>query len=210
MEEKIMNKFEEFKSKYEKFGTVYIDLQENLFSNIEIKELKQICFDVPKEHITIGDAGEMNYLEVGWFVIDKKNPEIVNEKFSLPLLKIITQDKVKDALSYILSCKKDDLNFRRVQFNEIGRDCFVGKHLDTDSNPDYLAACVIQLGNNFEGGKYRVYQKNDAFIDYTPEYGSLLISDCTYPHEVTKVNSGLRGSLVFFISPYKGENKRKI
>ena len=205
-----MNKFEEFKSKYEKFGTVYIDLQENLFSNIEIKELKQICFDVPKEHITIGDAGEMNYLEVGRFVIDKKNPEIVNEKFSLPLLKIITQDKVKDALSYILSCKKDDLNFRRVQFNEIGRDCFVGKHLDTDSNPDYLAACVIQLGNNFEGGKYRVYQKNDAFIDYTPEYGSLLISDCTYPHEVTKVNSGLRGSLVFFISPYKGENKRKI
>ena len=105
-----MNKFEEFKSKYEKFGTVYIDLQENLFSNIEIKELKQICFDVPKEHITIGDAGEMNYLEVGRFVIDKKNPEIVNEKFSLPLLKIITQDKVKDALSYILSCKKDDLN----------------------------------------------------------------------------------------------------
>ena len=205
-----MNSFEKYKSNYERFGTAYIDLKENIFTTNEIKELKQLCLDVPKEHITIGDAGEMNYLKVGRFVIDKKNPEIVNTKFSLQLLKIISQDKLKAVLSCILSCKESDLNFRRVQFNEIGRNCFVGRHLDTDSNPDYLAACVIQLGDGFEGGKYRVYQKDDSFIDYTPKYGSLLVSDCTYPHEVTKVSSGLRGSLVFFVSPYKGENKRII
>jgi hypothetical protein len=208
MVEKFMSNFKQFKTKYQKFGTAYIGLDYQLFTADEIKELKKLCMDVPKEHITVGDAGEMNYLNVGRFMVDKKNPELVNHKFSEPLLKIISKNTIKQLLSEILSIKKEEINFRRIQFNEIGKNCFVGRHLDTDSNPDYLAACVIQVGDKFEGGKYRVFQKNEEFIDYSPEYGSLLISDCKYPHEVTKVETGLRGSLVFFISTHKGENRR--
>jgi hypothetical protein len=210
MEKRFMNNTEKYKIKYQENGTAYVKLEDGLFLTEEINELKQLCLEVPKEHITVGDAGEMNYLNVGRFMIDKKNPELVNHKFSEPLLKIISNNKIKDAISEILTIKKDKIIFRRIQFNEIGENCFVGRHLDTDSNPDYLAACVIQLGDKFKGGKYRVYQKNSGFIDYAPEYGSLLISDCRYPHEVTKVESGLRGSLVFFVSTHKGENRRVI
>jgi len=205
-----MNNLEKYKNKYQKYGTAYIKLEDGLFNPAEIKKLKKICSEVPKEHITVGDAGEMNYLNVGRFVIDKKNPELVNHKFSDPLIKIISKNEIKSKLSQILSIKNEEVIYRRVQFNEIGKNCFVGKHLDIDSNPDYLAACVIQLGDKFKGGMYRVFQKNNDFIDYLPEYGSLLISDCKYPHEVTKVDSGLRGSLVFFISTYSGENRRVI
>ena len=210
MVEKFMSNFKQFKTKYQKFGTAYIGLDYQLFTDDEIKELKKLCMDVPKEHITVGDAGEMNYLNVGRFMIDKKNPELVNHKFSEPLLKIISKNTIKELLSEILSINKEAINFRRIQFNEIGKNCFVGRHLDTDSNPDYLAACVIQVGDKFEGGKYRVFQKNEEFIDYSPEYGSLLISDCKYPHEVTKVETGLRGSLVFFVSTHNGENRRVV
>ena len=205
-----MNNIEKYRDKYQKYGTAYISLEDRLFTLEEIKKLKQICSEVPKEHITVGDAGEMNYLNVGRFMVDKKNPELVNRKFSDPLLEIISKNKIKNKLSQILSIKSEEVIYRRVQFNEIGKNCFVGKHLDTDSNPDYLAACVIQLGDKFKGGMYRVFQKNNEFIDYSPEYGSLLISDCRYPHEVTKVDSGLRGSLVFFISTHSGENRRII
>ena len=205
-----MNNIEKYKDKYQKYGTAYIRLEDGLFASEEIKKLKQICSEVPKEHITVGDAGEMNYLNVGRFMVDKKNPELVNRKFSDPLLEIISKNEIKSKLSQILSIKNEEAIYRRVQFNEIGKNCFVGKHLDTDSNPDYLAACVIQLGDKFKCGMYRVFQKNNDFIDYSPEYGSLLISDCRYPHEVTKVDSGLRGSLVFFISTHSGENRRII
>lgn len=205
-----MNSIEKYKDKYQKYGTAYIKLEDGLFTSEEIKKLKQICSEVPKEHITVGDAGEMNYLNVGRFMVDKKKPELVNRKFSDPLLGIISKNKIKSNLSKILSIKNEEIVYRRVQFNEIGKNCFVGKHLDTDSNPDYLAACVIQLGDKFKGGMYRVFQKNNEFIDYSPEYGSLLISDCRYQHEVTKVDSGLRGSLVFFISTHSGENRRII
>ena len=68
----------------------------------------------------------------------------------------------------------------------------------------------MQLGENFNGGLYRVYNKFNKknYIDYKPNYGSLLISDCEYPHEVTKVESGRRGSLVFFVSKNNGKNPR--
>ena len=39
------------------------------------------------------------------------------------------------------------------------KNAFVGYHLDIDSNPDYLYAVVLQLGNKFTGGKYVVYKK---------------------------------------------------
>ena len=68
---------------------------------------------------------------------------------------------------------------------------------------------MIQLGSKFKGGVYRVYQKKSKkFYDYAPTKGSLIISNCLYPHEVTKVESGKRGSLVFFVSYKKGLNKR--
>ena len=51
-------------------------------------------------------------------------------------------------------------------------------------------------------------EKTKNFYDYEPSKGSLIISNCLYPHEVTKVKSGKRRSLVFFVSFKKGINKR--
>ena len=49
--------------------------------------------------------------------------------------------------------------------------------------------------------------KND-FIDYKTEYHSLMISNCNYPHEVTKVLHGNRKSLVFFFAHHNKMNRR--
>jgi hypothetical protein len=198
------------KKNYLEKGTAYIKFEENIFTEEEVLELQRICFDVPKEHVEIGDAGESNYLKVGRFMTDTDNPKVVNEEFSISLIKILNKDRAKNVISKILDVNENDIFYRRIQFNEIFENCFVGLHLDTDSNPDYLAACVLQVGKKFEGGMYRVYQKDKSYFDYKPNYGSLIISDCRYPHEVTKVTKGLRGSLVFFVSKHKGKNRRKV
>jgi hypothetical protein len=204
-----MENFSAYKKNYLEKGTAYIKFEENIFTEEEILELQRICFAVPKEHVEIGDAGESNYLKVGRFMTDTENPMVVNEGFSTPLIKILNKNTVKGFISKILDINENDIFYRRIQFNEIFENCFVGLHLDTDSNPDYLAACVIQVGEKFEGGMYRVYQKDKSYFDYKPDYGSLIISDCRYPHEVTRVTKGVRGSLVFFISKFKGKNRRK-
>lgn len=195
---------------YEKKGTIMVPFSssQNPLSDIDFSKLKNYCSNVEKEFIEIGDAGEKNHLLVGRFITDVKKPKIVKNKYSKKVISILKKKKLVNFIKKILKTKKN-IHLRRVQFNEIGKNCFVGYHLDIDSNPDYIAACVIQLGSKFKGGIYRVYQKKSKkFYDYAPSKGSLIISNCLYPHEVTKVKSGKRGSLVFFVSYKKGLNKR--
>lgn len=194
---------------YQKNGTAYIPIDESPLSNNDLENLNKFCSEVDKEFIEIGDAGESNHLLVGRFMTDIDKPEIVNNNFSEKVIKILSSKKVINFIKKICDCR-EEIFIRRVQYNEITENCFVGYHLDKDSNPDYLAAIVLQLGVNFNGGIYRVYNKLNKknYIDYKPNFGSLLISDCEYPHEVTKVESGRRGSLVFFVSKNNGNNPR--
>ena len=198
-----------YKKKYEDMGTIMIPFTDDInpINKNDLNNLLFFCEKVDKEFIEIGDAGESNNLMVGRFMTDKEMPEIVNKEVSLKLLEILKKDNVIDLLKKILNFK-NEIFYRRVQFNQINENNFVGYHLDTDSNPDYIAACVIQLGDNFEGGNYRVYQKDKSFNDFFPRKGSFIISNCKYPHEVTKVTKGNRKSLVFFVSDHFGKNKR--
>ena len=94
----------------------------------------------------------------------------------------------------------------------LGIGAFVGRHLDIDSNPDYQLATVLQLRNVFEGGEFVVYpskesSENEAQI-IKPEYGSMVVSNARYEHEVKRVTKGERLSFVTFISNDIGDNKR--
>ena len=68
---------------------------------------------------------------------------------------------------------------------------------------------MIQLGNKFTGGGYKVYRSKKRKKIFNPKYQSLIISDCNIPHEVLKVKSGRRVSFVFFLSENFSLNKRK-
>lgn len=199
----------EYKKEYKKKGTVMIPFEENVnpLTEKDFKILYEYCEKVEKEFIEIGDAGESNNLMVGRFMTDKLKPEIVKNPYSNKVIEILSGNKIISFIKKILDLN-NEIIYRRIQYNQINNGNFVGYHLDTDSNPDYIAACVIQLGGDFKGGIYRVYQKNNSFNDFHPAKGSLIISNCTYPHEVTKVVDGKRKSLVFFVSNHYQNNKR--
>ena len=82
--------------------------------------------------------------------------------------------------------------------------------MDTDSNPDYIVAVVIQFGDEFEGGNYVVYGGGMPPRIFHPVRHSITISRCEFPHEVTKLTSGERKSLVYFLSAHGEENRRVI
>lgn len=199
---------QDYKKKYSERGTVYLERTETPFLKKDLNILEDCCNKVKKEFIQIGDAGESNHLWVGRFMSDKDRPRILNKNLSKHVIGILDNNKVKNFVKDIIGFDYE-IFIRRIQFNNIEKDCFIGHHLDTDSNPDYLCACVIQLGKDYSGGFYRVYQKNNSHIDYKSNYQSLIISDCNYPHEVTKVTNGSRQSLVFFFSGHDKKNRRK-
>ena len=76
---------------------------------------------------------------------------------------------------------------------------FIGKHIDTYSNLDYRYSCVIQFGQNYEGGELFV-EFNGKEQEIRTGYGEFLVNRCEIPHGVRRVLGGNRTSLVFFLS----------
>jgi PKHD-type hydroxylase len=60
---------------------------------------------------------------------------------------------------------------------------------------------IILLNEDFEGGDFIAYNKNDEKIILTKQVGNVLIGDPNMFHEVTEVTKGTRYSLICFITP---------
>ncbi len=194
------------KKEFEKTGTILVDDGSELISAEKLSKLEDLASSLPLEHVEIGDANEPNYLDVGRFITDVDRPTLVNRPSSDEALDIIKDADFQKFFSYLLGT--GTLHVRRMQYNILGEGCFVGIHLDTDSNPDYLVAVVIQFGDQFSGGEYVVYGGEQPPRRYSPGKNSIIVSNCDFEHEVTKVTSGKRKSLVFFLSESDGENTR--
>ena len=188
-----------------KFGTVMVKGNKNFISAKDFLIIEKNLKKIPKEYVTIGDAGEKNSVNVSRLMTDIKKPKMVNKRYSKKVINILNKNYL-DTFKKIVSKKK--LFIRRAQVNFMKKNSFVGYHLDVDSNPDYLYAVILQLGNKFTGGNYVVYKKKSKKT-FKADYKSVIISDCKIPHEVTKVTSGLRTSFVFFLSNHFKKNQRK-
>jgi Rps23 Pro-64 3,4-dihydroxylase Tpa1-like proline 4-hydroxylase len=187
-------------------GTVMLPAY-SLFSELEMARIDQLCRQVPRETITLGDAGEPNDLYVGRFMVDKaaEMPRLVNEPQSTELLALLRHPRRRQFFARLIG---RDMHIRRCQVNCMVKGSFIGRHLDIDSNPDYYVSVVLQLGRAFSGGEFVVFADRGSENVFSPTHGTVIVSQCTLPHEVRKVRGGERTSLVWFLSDYASENRR--
>jgi 2OG-Fe(II) oxygenase superfamily len=198
----------DIQSEFHKTGTIMLPAG-SLFTNIELDELQVACQQVPEETIVLGDAGEPNDLYVGRFMVDKPGelPTLVNRPVSDGVINLLGQPKRREFFKSLLG---SDQHIRRCQVNRMVRGSFIGRHLDTDSNPDYCVSIVIQLGQTFAGGEFVVYPEEAPTNSFEPTLGTVIVSDCRLPHEVRRVRGGERVSLVYFLSELRMENRRTL
>lgn len=162
---------------------------------------------LPWEKILIGDADEENDLYVARFMTDRDRPTVVNHALSELIIPRVCNDNVMSLFRKLMG--DDAFYVRRMQVNRMKAGSFIGRHLDTDSNPDYQYSIVLQLGTYFSGGQFVVYDRDGNLRnDIKPEPRSVIISDCSYPHEVQQVTAGERVSLVFFVGRHADRNRR--
>lgn len=162
---------------------------------------------LPYEHVLIGDAGEPNLVEVGRLMTDVDRPRIANADQARPMLEVLgSRDRLVLLAELIGS---GQVYMRRAQINRMHAGSFIGLHLDQDSNPDYTVAIVLQMGTKFDGGEFVVHPPHGATVTVKPKYRSITISRCDYPHEVRRVGSGIRTSLVYFVADHDSANRRR-
>lgn len=203
----IMQQVSEYASELKTKGSIVIPAHDNFLDRNEFDRLEQLADSLPVEHIEIGDADEPNYLKVGRFMTDTKSSAIVNDEITKEALQILGSDEKLDLYKQLLGV--DKLYIRRMQYNVMEKGCFIGLHLDKDSNPDYLVAVVIQFGDDYDGGEFVLHKDDGEQVSYKTKKQSTLISNCEIRHEVKRVESGDRKSLVFFLSENGGLNRRE-
>jgi hypothetical protein len=160
---------------------------------------------VPHERILIGDANEQNHVLVARFMTDVDQPRLVNRDAAEVILGIIGSPRMMNFYRGLLN--QERVTIRRCQVNLYGPGSFVGRHLDTDSNPDYLSPVVLQFRDDYEGGEYVVHAETGV-MRYNLGSNNMLVSRCDIPHEVTPVTRGSRKSLVFFLAAHGRANRR--
>ena len=187
-------------------GTVMVPA-EVIFSAAEIDQLDALQGLISEELVTLGDAGEPNDLYVRRMMVDKPGqmPQVVNSPVADQILAILGTPERHAFFAALLGREKF---IRRCQVNRMVENSFIGLHLDTDSNPDYDVAVVIQLGRAFGGGEFAVYPSEGISNVFHPTFGTVTISRCELPHEVMKVTKGERTSMVFFLSDNRMENAK--
>lgn len=187
-------------------GTIMLPAGQ-LYSDAEVHELDALRRKLPEEIIHLGDAGESNDLFVARLMVDRpgKLPELVNQPMSNCGIDILKTSKRCEFFRHLFG---RDLFLRRCQVNRMIEGSFIGYHLDTDSNPDYYVSVVIQLGHAYGNGEFVVYVNGKSHT-YAPQFGSVIVSKCIYPHEVRRVTEGERISLVYFFSSDAQENRRQ-
>lgn len=170
----------------------------HLFTDEDLQFFRDACEKVPKELIRIGDVGEQNNLDVGRFMEDKKEqvPVYRNDPLGQQVVERLNSGRCRELLSAMMG---GEFYIRRCQANVLHEGSFIGKHIDTYSNLDYRYSCVLQFGEDYEGGEFFV-DFNGKEQEIRTDYADFLVNRCEIPHGVRTVRGGNRTSLVFFLS----------
>lgn len=71
-------------------------------------------------------------------------------------------------------------------------------HIDAARNPDQCLVCGCVLNNEFEGGEFIYYEPYEIF---SGQPGEIYSFSTLRPHEVKEVISGVRWTMLMFITP---------
>lgn len=96
----------------------------------------------------------------------------------------------EDATNYKIIELKKEIHFHRYIENE-----WFGKHNDTRDKR--LFSVGVILNSDFDGGDFKIYTPQEVTLN--KNIGNAYVFNVTYEHEITKIEKGVRHSLIWFI-----------
>jgi len=171
---------------------------ENFFTKEELSKIISMCDALPK---LVGTVGDLTSTEL--FFKRKSNINFLDDpEFSWLYAKLCV------AINHVNSTNFNKILYglEPIQYSEYdsGYDGFYGIHVDV--NPDTQLALrrslsfSVQLSdpNTYTDGELKVYYKDKTVVG-NKNIGDITFFDSSYPHEVTRVTSGIRKSLVGWV-----------
>ena len=190
---------------FEDQGALLFAQEEVPMQEQEWQQLEKILDEVEYEHVVGGDAGEGHSVRVCRFYNDVDRPLALHDR-SLDISNIVMSQKMR--AFYKQFTGTDNLCLRRCQANLLYKGDYIGLHKDQDSSPCYFATVVFHFGSQCSGGDFISYDVKRGDKNYHPQQRSVLVNNCSIPHEVSKVLQGERKTLACFLSKDFGPSKK--
>jgi hypothetical protein len=195
-EEKVHN---EVMYDIEQQPTLMFEQAEVPLTEHEWQQLADILGRSDYEHIIGGDAHENHSVWVSRYFNDVVSPKALSEQ-SEEVAAIVMSPKMRDF--YKRFTGTDQLCLRRCQANRLLEGDYIGEHKDQDSSPDYFATVVFHFSPDYSGGYFQTGNDELSSVSkkYKPGAKTVLVNNCSVPHQVTPVEKGERLTLACFLS----------
>lgn len=175
-------------------GGMVLSPAELPFTQAELQKLEEILTYNEKEyHLQGGGDTE----EAGLGYVNRVKKENGGVYKYAAVADIFTSDKMITFLKQQTGLKNPIVD--RMNSNLYKEGCFVGRHVDSESWGGYVLTCILCLDDQYTGGKFMVYRQDGAEIAFHPKKFHMILTPAEIPHEVKKVESGIRHHLCFFI-----------
>lgn len=185
-------------------GTLMYAGDEIPLNTAEWQQLRALLQDLKYDHVIGGDAAENHSVHVCRFYNDVVKPEALHAR-SAQVHALVMSPKMRRF--YRRFTGTDELCMRRCQANLMHKGDYIGIHKDQDSNPDYIATVVFHFADNYQGGDFVTHDANAGSKHFHPHAITMLVNNCTIPHEVTPVEYGERLTLACFLSTEFGPSR---
>ena len=172
----------------------------------EWQQLAEILGRSDYEHIIGGDAYESHSVWVSRYFNDVVSPKALSEQ-SEEVAAIVMSPKMRNFYKQFTGT--DQLCLRRCQANRLLEGDYIGEHKDQDSSPDYFATVVFHFSPDYSGGYFQTGndERGGGSKKYKPKGKTVLVNNCSVPHQVTPVEKGERLTLACFLSTSFAPNK---
>ena len=172
----------------------------------EWQQLADILGRSDYEHIIGGDANESHSVWVSRYFNDVVSPKALSEQ-SEEVAAIVMSPKMRNFYKQFTGT--DQLCLRRCQANRLLEGDYIGEHKDQDSSPDYFATVVFHFSPDYSGGYFQTGsdERGGESKRYKPNGKTVLVNNCSVPHQVTPVEKGERLTLACFLSTSFAPNK---
>lgn len=185
----------------EQQATLLFESEDIPLSKQEWQQLAELLSKSEFEHVVGGDADESHSVWVSRYFNDIEAPKSLNA-LSKEIESLVMSPKMR--AFYQQFTGTDKLCLRRCQANRLYAGDYIGEHKDQDSSPDYLATIVFHFSEDYTGGYFQTSDQQR----YKPRAHMALVNSCSVPHQVTKVESGVRLTLACFLSTSFGPSKK--
>jgi Rps23 Pro-64 3,4-dihydroxylase Tpa1-like proline 4-hydroxylase len=185
-------------------GTLMYARTEIPLADEEWQQLEALLQGLDYDHVVAGDAEESHSVQVCRFFNDVEKPEALHAR-SAQIQALVMSPKMRRF--YRRFTGNEQLCLRRCQVNLMQAGDFIGVHKDQDSNPDYIATVVFHFADDYRGGDFVTHNSRCGAWHFHPRAHTMLVNNCTIPHEVAPVEQGNRLTLACFLSTEFGPSR---